>query len=252
MAVERIKFLGLFLDILKPEDIEETVLDLLRDERKGPRQIMLVNLWDIMRARHNKEFRAMVENAALVIPTAKSLVSGAVFLKQPRPERYEPFNFIISVMGALEKRLKTLYVFGGKEKSLQRAEKHIRKTFPSLRLVGRVPGYYGRGMEKNIKTAISKTQASLVILGNGIPGKQAWIYRNRDELPASIFIWDDTIIDIFAERKKRVSPSTFESGLEYLPQVLKNPLRVFRAFQYLWYRILLLVYRARAKKESSS
>ena len=248
MATERIKFLGLFLDILKPEDIEETVLDLLSAEGKGPRQIMLVNLWDIMRARRNREFRAMLENAALVIPTAKSLVSGAISLKNPAPVRYEPFNFIIAVMGALEKHLKTVYVFGGKDKSLQRAEKHIRKTFPSLRLVGRVPGYYDRGMEKNIKTAMSKAQSSLVIVGNGIPGKQAWVYRNREQLPSSIFIWDSTIIDIFAERKKRVSASLFDSGLEYLPQVLRNPLRAFRVFQYLWYRILLVVYRRREKK----
>ena len=248
MAVERIKFLNLFLDVLKPEDIEETVLDLLSREEKGPRQIMLVNLWDIMCARRNKEFRAMLENAALVIPTAKSLVSGAVALGQPKPERYEPFNFIISVMGVLENHLKTVYVFGGKNKSLQRAEKHIRLTFPSLRLVGRVPGHYARGMEKDIKTAMSKAQSSLVIVGDGIPGKQAWIYRNRDELPSSIFIWDSTIIDIFAERKKRVSQSLFEGGLEYLPQIAKNPLRAFRGFQYLWYRILLVVYRRREKK----
>ena len=249
MAAERIKFLNLFLDILKPEDIEETVISLLRDEGKGSRQIMLVNLWDIMRARRDAEFRAMLENAALVIPTAKSLVSGAVRLKQPSPVRYEPFNFIISVMGVLEKRLKTVYVFGGKEKSLQRAEKHIRLTFPSLHLVGRVPGHYVRDMEKDIKTAMMKARPSLVIVGDGIPGKQAWIYRNREELPASIFIWDSTIIDIFSERKKRVSPSLFDAGLEFLPQIAKNPLRAFRLFQYLWYRILIVVYRSRAKKE---
>ena len=249
MAVERIKFLNLFLDVLKPEDIEDAVLGMLDEEAEGPRQIMLVNLWDIMRARRNKEFRAMLENAALVIPTAKSLVTGAAKLRQPEPVRYEPFSLIISVMAVLEKRFKTVYVFGGKEKSLQRAEKHIRLTFPSLRLIGRVPGYYKRGMEENIKTAMSKAKASLVVVGDGIPGKQAWVYRNRKQLPASIFIWDSTIIDIFAERKKRVSPSLFESGLEYLPQICKNPLRLFRGFQYLQYRILLVVYRRKKEKE---
>lgn len=252
MAAERITFLGLWLDVLKPEEIEETVLNLASGERKGPRQIMLVNLWDILRARRNKEFRAMLESAALVIPTAKSLVSGAASINKTAPVRYEPFRFIISVMDALEKHLKTLYVFGGKDKSLQLAEKHIRLTFPSLRLVGRVPGYYGRGMEKNIKTAMSKAQPSLVIVGSGIPGKQSWIYRNREQLPSSIFLWDSTIIDIFAERKRRVSPALFNAGLDYLPQILRNPLRAFRCFQYLWYRILLVAYRMKAKKAKGS
>ena len=247
MAAERINFLGLFLDILKPEEIEEAVFNLANKESAGPKQIMLVNLWDFLRARRNKEFREMFLSADLVIPTSKSLVSGAVFLKNPAPFRYEPFNFIIAVMGAMEKYLKTLYLFGGKHLSLQKAEKNIRLTFPSLHIVGRVPGYYSRGMENNIKTAMSKAQGSLVIAGNGIPGKQTWIFRNRAQLPSSIFIWDDSIIDIFAERKKRPSPALFDAGLEYLPQALKNPLRVFRIFQFLWYKILLVVYRARRK-----
>ncbi len=243
MAAERIKFLGLFLDVLKPEEIEETILNLANKKSEGPKQIMLVNLWDILKARHSKEFRAMIESSELVIPTSKSLVRGAVFLKQTAPVRYEPFSFVISVMGALEKYLKTLYLFGSRNISLQKAEKNIRATFPNLRIIGRVPGYYARGMEKNIKTAILKAAPSLVIVGSGIPGKQNWIFRNRNQLPNSLFLWDNTIIDIFAERKKRVSPALFNAGLEYLPQMLKNPLRVFRLFQYLWYKLLLLVYR---------
>ena len=245
MAVERIKFLGLFLDILKPEEIEETVFALASQESEGAKQIMLVNLWDILRARRSKEFRAMLESADLVLPTAKSLVSGAVFLKQTAPVRYEPFAFIVAVMGALEKYLKTLYLIGGKNASLQRAEKNIRTTFPNLRIVGRVPGYYSRDMEKDIKTAISKAAPSLAIVGSGIHGKQKWIFRNKQDLPPSIFLWDSTIIDIFAERKRHPSPALFNAGLEYLPQVFKNPLRIFRIFQFLWYKILLLVYRAR-------
>ncbi|MBO8450666.1 MAG: WecB/TagA/CpsF family glycosyltransferase [Spirochaetes bacterium] len=250
MAVERIKFLDLFLDILRPEDIDETIMRLLDEPGDGPRQIMLVSLWDILRARRNSEFRAMLESAALVLPTSKSLIGGAQFLHKKTPVRYEPFPFIIAVMGTLEKYLKTVYFFGSRNLSLQKAEKNIRSTFPSLRIVGRIPGFYPRSMEKNIKTAIAKAEPSLVLVGSGIPGKQNWIYRNRSRLPKGIFLWDASILDIFAERKKRPSPALFQAGLEYLPQILKNPLRIFRIFPYLWYKILLAFYRLRKNKEA--
>jgi len=48
---------------------------------------------------------------------------------------------------------------------------------------------------------------------------------------------------VFADRKRRVSERLFERGLEYMPQILKNPLRIFRIFQYLGYTILLLFSR---------
>lgn len=243
MAVERIKFLGLFLDVLKEEDIDKTIMDLLAEQREGPKQIMLVTLWDFLKAKHNGEFRSMLENASLVIPISKSLVGGAAFLRKNPPVRYEPFTFIISVMGVLEKYLKTVYFFGGRNTNLQKAEKNTHSTFPNLRIVGRIPGFYPRAMEKNIKTAIVKAQPSFVIVGGGVPGKQRWIYRNRNQLHNGLFLWDNTIIDIFSERKKRVSPALFNAGFEYLPQVFKNPLRIFRFFQYMWYNVLLLFYR---------
>ena len=49
----------------------------------------------------------MVTKAALVIPTSKSLVRGAHFLKKKHiPVRYQPFSLIIGVMGSLEKYYK--------------------------------------------------------------------------------------------------------------------------------------------------
>ncbi len=251
MAAERIKFLGLFLDIVKPEEIDEVIFDLASEKSRRPKQIMLVTLWDILKAKRNKEFRAMLESASLVIPTSKSLISGAAFLKKQLPVRYDSFSFIVSVMGVLEKYLKSFYILGGKNKSLQRAEKNIRDTFPKLQLLGRIPGYYASDMEQNIKTAIVKSEPSLVLIGPGVPGNQTWIFKNRNELCGSIFLWDASIIDIFAEQKKRISPALFNAGLEYLPEILKNPLRVFMVFKYLWYMILLLVYRIKEKNTES-
>jgi N-acetylglucosaminyldiphosphoundecaprenol N-acetyl-beta-D-mannosaminyltransferase len=242
VAVERIQFLKVPLDIVSPEDLEPVVLDLLsRDE--GPQHIMLVSLWDVLRARHRGEFRNMVLSAALVIPTSKSLIRGAAFLRKKAPVRYQPFNLIIGTLGILEKYFKSLYLLGAQHRSLLQAERNVRSTFPRLSLVGRFAGYYHKTMERNIQTAIGKSHPALVIVGDGVPAGQKWIHRNRAKLHSGLFIWNPDVIDIFSERKRRVSERTFERGLEYFPLVLKNPLRIFRIFQYIWYNILLVFYR---------
>ncbi len=229
------------LDIVPPEDLEQTILELL--SREGPQQIMLVSLWDVLRARRRGEFRSMVTSAALVLPVSKSLIRGAAFLKKKKPVRYYPFSLLISVLGTLEKYYKTLYLLGGQHRSLMQAERNVRSTFPHLGIVGRFAGGYHRTMEKNILTAIAKAQPSLVLIGDRMPGGQRWVHRNRKNFRTGIFLWSRDVIDVFSDRKRRVSEKTFERGLEYFPLLLKNPLRFFRIFQYLWYNILLLAYR---------
>ena len=171
MAVERIEFLKVPLDIVAPEEIEQVVLDLL--SREGPQHIMLVSLWDVLKARHRGEFRNMVTSAALVLPTSKSLIRGARFLKKKVPVRYQPFNLIISTLGVLEKYYKSLYLLGAQHRSLIQAERNVKSTFPHLSIVGRFAGYYHKSMERNIQTAIAKSHPALVLLGDGVPAGNA-------------------------------------------------------------------------------
>lgn len=241
MAIERIELLKVPLDIVSPEDLEAVILDLL--SRDGPQQIMLVSLWDVLRARRRGEFRNMLLKAALVIPTSKSLIRGARFLKKKTPVRHQPFSLIISTLAVLEKYYKSLYLLGAQHRSLIQAERNVKSTFRNLSIVGRFAGYYHKSMERNILTAITKAHPSLVLVAEGIPGGRRWIHRNRSKLHNGIFIWNPEVIDIFSERKRRVSEKVFARGWEYFPLVLKNPLRILRIFQYLWYNVLLLFYR---------
>lgn len=241
MAVERINFLKVPIDIVAPEELEQIVLDLLT--REGPQHIMLVSLWDVLRARRRGEFRTMVNSAALVLPTSKSLIRGACFLKKTKPIRYYPFSLIITLLGILEKYYKTVYLLGAQQRSLLQAERNVRSTFPHLGLVGRFAGYYHKTMERNLLTAIVKAHPSLVLIGDGIPGGQNWVQRNRTKLHSGIYLWDKDVIDIFSERKRRVPEKTFDRGMEYFPKILRNPLRFFRFFQYVWYTVLLVSYR---------
>ncbi len=241
MAIERIRFLKVPIDILPPEDLDAVLIDLL--SRSGPQQIMLVSLWDILRARRRGEFRQMMENAALILPTSKSVLRGVRFLKKKTPYRYYPFNFIIQTLGILEKYRRSFYMLGAHQRSLVQAERNVRSTFPALSVVGRFPGYYNRNIEHNIIKAIVKANPALVLVGSGISGKQKWIYRNRKQFSQGLFLWNNEVIDIFSERKKRISEKTFDRGLDFFPLLAKNPLRFFRFFQYLYYNILLLIYR---------
>jgi N-acetylglucosaminyldiphosphoundecaprenol N-acetyl-beta-D-mannosaminyltransferase len=268
---ERIKLLNVPLDIVSPEQLPDIIYDLLkpppaaRPVRREPgapqlqtplvlpapapgpegegKNIVLLSLWDLLRARRNKEYRAFILKAALVIPISESLVSGARFLTGKTPCRYMPFNFVVSLLGLMESREYTAYLLGGSAGVLKKTEKNIRETFPRLRIIGRFVGSFRRQDESGILEAIRKAAPHLILVGKGVRGGELWIARNHSRLSKGLRFWCSDIFDVFAERKKRPSEAVFEHGLENIGCCFRNPLKFFRVFAYVRYKFLLLIYK---------
>ena len=248
LTPERIMLLRVPLDILPPEDIPGFFHSLIAEDdspnayQRG-RDIVLLSVWDLLRARRNNEYRNFILRAALVIPISKSLVSGARFLTGKKLIRYMPFNFIISLLSSLEKREYQLYLLGAKSQILKKAEKNIHATFPRLRIVGRCTGYIKRQEEPALIEAIRKASPSLLLAGKGIRGGELWIARNGTRLNTGFRLWCSDLFHVFAEKRRRPSDAVFDRGLESIGFCLRNPLLFFRIFPFLRYKLLLLFYK---------
>jgi N-acetylglucosaminyldiphosphoundecaprenol N-acetyl-beta-D-mannosaminyltransferase len=252
MTVERIKVLKIPLDIVPPEAFTERVQEMLLPEENGHirgKNIILLSLWDLLRARGNYEYRNFVEKAAMVIPISKSLVGGARFLTGKTPARYMPFDFVIKLLTILEDQELSVYLLGSKSRVLKKTEKKIHQTFPKLRIVGRFVGNFRRQDEGLILEAIRKASPALLLVGQGVHGGERWIVRNTGSLNAGLRLWCSDLFDIFAERRKRPSNATFDRGMEWFGYCCQNPLRLFRLFPYVYYKFLLLAYRIFKKNQ---
>jgi N-acetylglucosaminyldiphosphoundecaprenol N-acetyl-beta-D-mannosaminyltransferase len=238
---QRIDLLSVPVDIVTPENLSSVIYDLVKVKKEH--NIVLLSLWDLLRARRNTEYRNYVVRAALVIPISKSIISGIKFLTGKKAYRYMPFDFIISLLTILENREFSCYLLGGKTKVLIRTEQNIRQTFPRLRIVGRFPGYFKRYEEATIIKAIKKASPSLLLAGKGIRGEERWIARNNVSLGEGMRLWCSDIFDVFAERKKYPSRGVFNAGLEWVGYCFHNPFKFFRIFPYIGYKFLLLYYK---------
>lgn len=244
---QRIQLLGVPIDIVKPEDMEELLFSM--HEKAGIKQITFLSVWGLLKARRNSEFLNCLKNAALVLPVSKSLIKGAKFLKLPVPVRYNPFSTIVTFMTYLETRYKSVYLLGGHKGSLMDSERNIRATYPGLQVVGRYVGYFPKSVEKDVISAIYKANPSLVLLSDGIPNGECWAYNRRNQFGSSFFIYNKDILNIFSSRKKRVSKKTFDNGHEIWYEILHNPMKIFLIFPFIWYKLLLLVYRIFKKQK---
>ncbi len=237
-GIERIKIVGLPVDIVRPEDFEKVIYTLL--EQPGTKQIVFLSVWDILKAQNNAEFLHCVENASLVLPISKSILSAARFLKKAQPFRYYPFRALVTFFTILENRYRSLFLLGGHPEVLVESEKNIRATYPGLHVVGRVPGYFSKSNEKDILSAIFKANPSMVLLGDGIMSGPRWIYDRRNSFGSSIFVYFKDAFSIFSQKKKKISDATFAAGREIWIEIIKNPLKIFLIFPFLWFILLII------------
>ena len=79
--IERIQILGVNVDVCKPEELENAVLEILASP--GTKQIVFLSIWDLLKARKKKtDFAQCINSADLILPVSKSIISGAKFLKK--------------------------------------------------------------------------------------------------------------------------------------------------------------------------
>jgi N-acetylglucosaminyldiphosphoundecaprenol N-acetyl-beta-D-mannosaminyltransferase len=240
---ERLSILKVPVDVIPDSALDDRVWNLL--EEGGGKNIVLLSTADLLRARRGKEYRPYVANAALVLPVSHGVRRGCKFLRKKTPECYIPFDLVVRILTVLEQKEATVFLLGGNDHTLRVTEPKIRETFPGLRIVGRYPGYFKKSGEPLILEAIRKAAPSLLLVAHGVRGGEKWIARNDSKLNPGMRLWCSDLFEVFAGKKQRPSRFLFHHGLEWFSYFLRRPSRIFRFFPWLWYNLLLLVYKIR-------
>jgi len=244
---ERVRLLKVPIDIIEPDDLGLLIFQLAR--RREELHIVLLSVWDLLRARRNVEYGEYVNQAALVIPISKSIVRGARFLLKKKPVRYMPFDFVMKCLSVLDEHEFSCYLLGGKKRVLLKIERNIASTFPGLRVVGRCPSSFKRKDEDAVISAIRKSSPSLLLVGKGVRGGELWIARNAGRVGNGFKLWCSDLLDVLAGRRWRPHRRIFDLGLEWVGYCVRNPLRLLRFFPFAYYNFLLLVYRISRKEQ---
>jgi N-acetylglucosaminyldiphosphoundecaprenol N-acetyl-beta-D-mannosaminyltransferase len=238
---KRISFLNVPVDLVGPDDLYTVIEDYIQNGQR--RYIVLLTLDKLLRARVDAEYNRYVREAALVLPVSLAIVKGIRFQKKGIASRYNPYEFIIRLITIAEKFARNVYILGSRIEDLLETEKNLKVSFPHIRVIGRCAGYFGPEKERDIILAVKKSSPALVLLGKGLPGKEKWLFRNIKSMNPGIFVWIDNYIEIFSGTEKSVSKNMFAMGLESFPSIIARPWQFFKIFPYLYFKILVIIYR---------
>lgn len=239
----RLIFTKIPLDHVDEESLEFVVQELVSQNRNH--HIVLLDFPGFMKARRNADYRALLNSASLIIPVSRTLQRGYRYIRKTELPVYMAFDFVIRLLGILEKHGWSAYLFSSRPNDLARATGNLRTSFPGLKIIGRHAGYYSAELEEDIILAIRKASPTLLLAGKGVPSREGWIRKNIDRLNPGLYLWCRDCFDIFCGNKPRPRRKPWERGLDGLQGAVSKPWRFFRVFLYLYYWILLTVYRIR-------
>lgn len=114
---------------------------------------------------------------------------------------YNPLKTLAIFLTALEQRKGSVFLVGGSLPTLQKAEQHLRSTFPALRVVGRATGGYREDDEMDIMKALQKSSPDMIVVGSLVQDGELWIPRHMGYTKSGIFFYHCAIMEILAGKR---------------------------------------------------
>jgi N-acetylglucosaminyldiphosphoundecaprenol N-acetyl-beta-D-mannosaminyltransferase len=239
--VKRIKVLDVPVDVIDPDMAVRAVAEMMDNGQNN--QIVFLSTRGLLRARADSELARCLREASLVVPISRALAWGARFLGAGEPSLFNMFEFVIRALSLVEKTKGSVYLLGARKRTIEIAEENLRGSFHDIRVVGRYYGFFPKAIEASIVTAIKKSSPHLLLVGSGIAGREKWILRHRKELNPGISVFADNCFEVFAGQEKQVSKKLHAAGLEALSGFWRRPWKIAAVFPFIWYLVLLVVYR---------
>jgi N-acetylglucosaminyldiphosphoundecaprenol N-acetyl-beta-D-mannosaminyltransferase len=194
--VNRDRVLGIPFDNISSKEGLEIVEGYVREDE--PRIIVHLSVISLMRARWDKNLRIFLEEADLIIPSGRHIYWAVKFLKRPLKEVIDPSQFVKLLMIQSVELSKRVYLFGGRDNTIDRAYVNLKKDIPKLFVIGRYKGNYEKQNLEDVVTAIGKASPDYFFIGLGSPKEELWVERYSKKINARIIILIEGLFDLFA------------------------------------------------------
>lgn len=216
--------LGVLYDNVTMDEALARGRELLRGERAA--YCVTPNAEMAYEALHDEAFRAILNEASLVLPDGAGVVLGAKILKTPLKQKVAGIDFAQNLLGILEEEGSRLFLLGSKSGIAETAAEKMRQKHPSLIICGTADGYFLDDADA-VRT-INDARADVVFVCLGAPKQERFMHDHCGELNVRLMIGLGGTLDGIAGTVKRAPKWMIRLQLEWLYRLIREPRRFGR------------------------
>lgn len=226
----KLKILGVEIDNVSLAEALSTIQRFLRSDERH--YITTINPEFIMDARHDSEFRYILNNADLSVADGKGIVFAARRYGQRLKARIPGVDLLWEIVQIAERENKSIFLLGSRRGVPDRAASFIKQKYPNLTIAGAECGYrrWHRQMKpEKLVAMINRARPDILFVAFGQVKQEKWIYRNLSKLESvTIAMGVGGSFDYIAGDVKRAPKWMQSIGLEWLYRVIRQPWRLPR------------------------
>jgi len=227
---DRFRLLGVAVDRLTAAQAADRVEALIAAGGIG--HVVTVNPEFVMAARRDRQFRRVLNQAALAVADGIGIVWAARILGDCLPERVGGIDLVEVVAERCALSGRRLFLLGGAPGVAAAAAEALRVRFPSLVVAGTDAGSPEPKDFPAIRTRIHAARPDLLLVAFGAPAQDLWIARHQGDLAVPVAMGVGGAFDFLAGRIRRAPQWMRRLGLEWLYRLVVQPWR--------WRRMLAL------------
>lgn len=184
-------------------------------------------------ALEDQAFLEALRSADWLIPDGVGVVLAGRLLGASIPERVTGSD----IFYGLQRRMNaaggfSVFFLGASDETLALIRARMAVDYPAIRVAGTYsppfkPEYSAAELDEMI-TAVNVARPDVLWVGMTAPKQEKWIFQNLHRLDVKFAGAVGAVFDFYVGKVKRSHPAFQELGLEWLPRLLQQPVRLWR------------------------
>ncbi|MGM9629233.1 WecB/TagA/CpsF family glycosyltransferase [Butyricicoccus sp.] len=223
--MNRVSILGVQFDAITKAEAVTRAMARIREGKKG--YVVTPNSEIVYMARSDAQLKKLLNAAALVLPDGIGVIHAAKILKKPITEKVAGIEFAASLMEAMAKEGRSLFLFGAKPGVAEQAAENLKKKYPGLIVTGCRNGYFKDDAEA-VRDINAAGHSDVILVCLGAPKQEIFMEKHIDELNGTLLCGLGGSLDVYAGIVERAPDFYVNHGLEWFYRLKKEPWRAKR------------------------
>ncbi|MDD5040269.1 MAG: WecB/TagA/CpsF family glycosyltransferase [Patescibacteria group bacterium] len=226
----KISILGISIDNVTLGEALIRIRDFLHDFSQH--YIVTTNPEFIMAARHDDEFRNIINRADLSVADGTGIAFAAARSGHRLRQRITGIDLLWEIARIAKQQGASLFLLGARHGIAEKAAQKIAEQIPGVSIVGTECGYrhwHRRMKDEKLIDIVNRRKPDILFVAFGHVKQEKWIYHNLPKLPSvKIAMGVGGSFDYISGHVRRAPHWMRAIGLEWLFRVMRQPWRLPR------------------------
>ena len=232
--------LGIPVDLITKEQVIESIFTLIEEWRHtGICQYVATLNVDFLNNTHrpwsakpkNERLLQALRSSRIVTADGMPIVWYSRLLGSPIPERVTGADLIKPLCRACAERHKSLFLLGGTEKVLAKAQKRLQDDNPTLKIVGAAAPVVDENQpDPSLVEIINQAKPDILLINLGNPKQELWFHEVQEQLRVPVAIGIGGALSFIAGETARAPLWMQQKGLEWLFRLYTEPKRLWKRY----------------------